>query len=80
MLARFGCDPENGKHLLVELSDANSTVLFISCLTIDNRYLLGDCRNSSQFIAKNDINVFLLQDTEVAIRGGFGRKRLVTQP
>ena len=29
---------------------------------------------------ESEINVFLLQDAEVAIRGGFGRKRLVTRP
>ena len=53
------------KHLLVDLSDANTAVLLINCLTIDNRNFLVDCRNCSQFIIESEINVFLLQDAVV---------------
>ena len=79
MLALFGFDPEN-RRASAGRSQRRECVLLINCLTIDNRNFLVDSRNCGQFIIESEINVLLRQDAELAIRGGFGRKRLITRP
>lgn len=61
--------------LLGNFGNANA-VLLIDYLIIDNRNFLVSCRSCCHFFIK--INVFLCQDTEVAIHDEFGRERFVT--